>query len=464
MRVRLILSFSLIVLVAILAVVIFTRFGAAAEVRQYISRGGMLGVENLVTDLEVYYRRNGSWQGVDTLLVSQAENGMGMMGRGRRQGMPGMYDLLLVDAQREVVVDTGGVYPAGQRLSSDELASGITLNAANGDIVGYLLLPGAPVVSPAGEDALVTRLMNAALRAGLIALGLALIVSLALSGRLIVPLRQMTAAAQRMAAGQLSQQVPVHGKDELARLAQAFNSMSTSLQRSEQRRLDMTADIAHELRNPLAVQRANLEALLDGVYPLTTENLQPVLNQTALLTRLVEDLRTLALADAGELKLEFKPVNLRHLLEAAVQQFQSQAASRNLSFELELKQDGADLQVWGDPDRLAQVLNNLLGNSLRYTPDGGKIRVALELKDEMVELRLRDSGPGIPPEALPFIFDRFYRADRARSRAEGSTGLGLAISRQLILAHDGTIYVENHPQGGAVFIVRLPLATGQRRI
>jgi signal transduction histidine kinase len=231
--------------------------------------------------------------------------------------------------------------------------------------------------------------------------------------------------------------------------------MADALQSAEESRRAMTADIAHELRNPLAVQRANLEALQDGIYPLTPENLTPILEQNLLLTRLVEDLRTLALADSGHLNLERSPTLLRDCVQRVVEQFSPQADSRGIAIQWSAREDCPPVNV--DAGRIEQIIGNLLSNALRYTPQGGKIWLDLTCTGEQIQLTVRDSGPGIPVEALPHVFERFFRADRSRSRAEGGSGLGLAIARRLAEAHGGSLTAANHPQGGALFTLTLPL-------
>ena len=262
-----------------------------------------------------------------------------------------------------------------------------------------------------------------------------------------------------MASGDLSQRVAVQGKDELGVLGTAFNQMANSLQKAAENRRAMTADIAHELRTPLAVQRANLEALQDGIYPLTAENLESILEQNQMLTRLVDDLRTLALADAGELRLELIRTDLPRLVQRNVDRFESQAAAQQVRLRGELP-DGCPA-VLMDALRIEQVLGNLISNALRHTPPGGTVNVRVGCQGgrsaNLVTLEVQDSGEGIPAEALDHLFERFYRADTSRSRAAGGTGLGLAIARQLVEAHGGRLEAANHPQGGAVFTLSLPV-------
>jgi signal transduction histidine kinase len=204
------------------------------------------------------------------------------------------------------------------------------------------------------------------------------------------------------------------------------------------------------------VQRASLEALQDGVFPLNPENLSPILEQNVLLSRLVDDLRTLALADAGQLKLESVPTDFAALVEHLVERHLPQAAAQQVELSYQHSSDPLppmDL----DPLRIEQILGNLLSNALRYTPPQGRVEVSLSRSHSNVQLTVHDSGPGIPDEALPYIFERFYRADRSRSRLEGGTGLGLAIARQLARAQGGDLTAANHPQGGAVFTLTLPI-------
>lgn len=452
MRSKLILSFGLVVLVTIATVVLVARLGTTQAVRGFMYRGGMTGSEELVAALEEFYAANGSWQGVESLF-----GGSGMHGMGRGQGQAGMgmmnQRLRLADADGNLVYDSQANRPTGS-LSPAELANAVTLQAGR-KTVGYFLAEGGMSFTRQQEINLVNRLTRAALTAALIGGGLALILALFLAYRLLAPIQQLTQAAEKLSRGDLSQRVPVQGKDELARLGQTFNSMAEGLQRLGEARRAMTADIAHELRNPLAVQRANLEALQDGVYPLTPEQLQPILEQNLLLTRLVDDLRALAMAEAGQLTLERMPTDLSELAGRMVERFsaQAEAAGVRLSLEAAPNLPRADI----DPGRVEQIITNLLSNALRYTPKAGKIDLQVSQQGNALQLRVHDSGPGIPAEALPHIFERFYRADRSRSRAEGGSGLGLAIARQFAEAHGGTLTAANHPQGGAVFTLSLPL-------
>jgi signal transduction histidine kinase len=447
MRLKLFLSFTLIVLVSVTLVAVIARRGAVNEVRSFMFRGGMYGLSDLATSLESYYSTNGSWNGVQSIFNSP------------RSGMPGMggmmnQRLLLADTSGSVVADTQ-VVQNGNKLTSTELAASIPLEV-DGMTVGYLFSAGGMGITAGNEQLVLSRLNRGVLLAGLISGALGLAVSLALAYTLLRPVNALTFAAQKLAEGDLSQRVDVHGNDELATLGHTFNQMADSLQQAEESRRAMTADIAHELRTPLAVQRANLEALQDGVYPLTADNLAPVIEQNHLLTRLVDDLRTLALADAGQIELKRIPTDLASLVGKVVERFQPQAVTQQVKLVI-IPPLSPFPEVLLDPLRLEQILTNLLSNALRYTPAGGQVELALASTPTTVLVRVHDSGPGIPPESLPYIFGRFYRVDKSRTRLEGGSGLGLAIARQLARAHGGDLIVANHPSGGAVFTLILPL-------
>lgn len=452
LRLKLFLAFGTIVFLTIAGVVLVARQSTVREVRAFMVQGGMTGTGNLVDLLESYFQTYGSWAGVEKLLVADESHGMGA-------GMAGMMRqrLILADANKSIIVDTANSI-ANQRLSRQEVGQAIRLQV-DGNTVGYLVPLGGAGAGQNAERYLITRLNRAALFTGLIVGGIALLLAALLSYQLLRPVRELTRAAEILAKGDLSQRVPVRGQDELSLLATTFNHMAESLQQAEEMRRAMTTDIAHELRNPLAVQRANLEALQDGVYPLTPANLQPVLEQNLLLSHLVDDLRTLALAESGQLKMEFTPTDLPDLVQRVVDRFEPQANANHITVQISLDIDPQNplplLNV--DPMRIEQILNNLLSNALRYTSHGGQIMLAISQTRQNVLLTVHDSGTGIPTDALPHIFERFYRIDRSRSRSEGGSGLGLAIARELAEAQSGTLTASNHPKGGAVFTLALPL-------
>jgi two-component system sensor histidine kinase BaeS len=271
-------------------------------------------------------------------------------------------------------------------------------------------------------------------------------------------------AADAVAEGDLTVKVPEHFPAEFGQLARSFNRMTGELARSEEQRNHLTADVAHELRTPLHIIQGNLEGILDGIYQPTPDHINATLDETRLLARLVDDLQTLTLAEADQLQLNMTRVNLADLLADVTTSFSGQAETVGVALEYQLQGSPEELTLVGDVDRLDQVLSNLVANALRFTPFGGKITLLAEplldsgQKSVGVRLKIKDNGTGIPAEDLPFIFDRFWRGDRARTRQTGiQSGLGLAITRQLVRAHGGDIKVESQVGMGTTFTIDIPV-------
>lgn len=270
------------------------------------------------------------------------------------------------------------------------------------------------------------------------------------------PLEELFNAINTIEEGNLSVRVRENRSDMFSDLFKRFNKMVAELERAEQQRRNLTADIAHELRTPLHIIQGNLEGIVDGVYAPTTGHINNTLDETRLLSRLVNDLQTLSLAETGQLPLHPTRFLLADLIQDLTSSFASQAAFRGV--ELQSHIANPDQQLTADYDRLNQVLSNLISNALRHTPDGGMISIetgAGPSGERNVRISVRDTGAGIPSEDLPFIFDRFWRADKSRSERMHS-GLGLAITKQLIHAHGGTIEVQSEPGKGTTFTIELP--------
>ncbi len=270
------------------------------------------------------------------------------------------------------------------------------------------------------------------------------------------PLEELFNAINAVEEGDLSVRVPEKNSDMFSDLIKRFNKMVGELERAEKQRRNLTADIAHELRTPLHIIQGNLEGILDGVYQPTPEHLNNTLDETRLLTRLVNDLQTLSLAETGQLPLHPTRFPLADLLQDLTSSFSSQAAS--LSIDLKTNISDSSQEITADYDRLNQVLSNLVSNALRHTPEGGIISIETgtsSSEERSVRIVVKDTGAGIPAEDLPFIFDRFWRGDKSRSERVNS-GLGLAIAKQLIHAHAGTIEVQSEAGKGTKFLIDLP--------
>jgi signal transduction histidine kinase len=306
----------------------------------------------------------------------------------------------------------------------------------------------------AGAELLfLARVNQAVIFASLIATAVALLLAVLLARTLTRPLRELTAATRAVAKGDLAHKVPVRSEDELGELAVSFNLMNTELAQAQELRHQMTADIAHELGTPLSLILGHSEALSEGVLPPQPETFHVIHDEARRLSGLVDDLRTLSLAEARELPLTRRPASPRALLERAAAAHAPRAKQGNILLQLGADKQLPDVNV--DSDRMAQVLDNLLGNAFRYTPAGGEIRLSASPGLDGVRLSIQDSGPGIPAGELPYVFERFYRGDKSRQRHEGGSGLGLAIARSIVEAHDGRIWAESEPGRGATFIIEL---------
>lgn len=286
----------------------------------------------------------------------------------------------------------------------------------------------------------------------------AVVVSLVVAGRIVGPIERLLAASRRIAAGQYAQRVPVEGRDELAALAEQFNRMATALEVAEHRRVALIGDVAHELRTPLATIVGYTEGLLDGVVAPDAGTFALLHDEADRLRRLVRDLQELSRAEAHQLPIQPRAVAPGPLVEQALAVVEPQFADKQIRIERAL---AADLPaVDADADRIVQVLINLLGNALRSTPSGGSVRIAAERGEQTVVFQIADSGVGIAAEHLPHLFERFYRVDKARSRALGGSGIGLTIAKAVVEAHGGQIWAASPGVGqGATFSFSLPVAT-----
>ena len=332
------------------------------------------------------------------------------------------------------------------------------LHGPDGRLAGVLYSFYLPARGPAGATAPARGAFNRALLVPVLLGALASIVLLlAASATLLAPLHVLTAAVRRLASGDRSARVPVAGASEVADLARAFNGMAESLERTEHARRQMVSDVAHELRTPLANLRCRLEALQDGLAPADAEALRALHGETLLLARLVEDLQTLSLADAGRLPLEVHDTDARELAARAIAAMAPRAEALGIVLALEAP---APVPARCDPERAGQMLRALLDNALAHTPTGGRITVAVTAAGGRIHLDVRDTGPGLAPEHLALVFERFWRADPSRQREGGGSGLGLAIVRRLAELQGGEVSAASAPGEGARFRISLPAAAG----
>jgi two-component system OmpR family sensor kinase/two-component system sensor histidine kinase BaeS len=442
--VRLSIAFVFVAVISALAVAVLATSVASTQFQQYVARRDLLAQTGVLEDLAAYYETNGTWAGVEPVLAQLA-------GRGQGRGRP---PLLLADAAGSIVYDERNVR-VGTALSDSERDNALPIEV-NGVAAGYLLLgaQGRGALAQSDQDYLV-QLRSTLIIAALFAAGLGIIIGLVISRTVSKPLSRLAQAARAFAAHNWAQRVQTSGTEEVAEVAFAFNDMADAVQQAEALRRNLMADVAHELRTPLTVLQGNLRAMLDGVYPLERGEIATLYDETRLLNRLVDDLRELALAEARQLKLNIEPIDLAPIIRSTAANFMPVAEERGLT--LQAKIDRA-VEVRADPDRVAQVLRNLIANALWHTPPQGNITIEAQLTDRGWRINVSDTGEGIVLEDLPHVFDRFYRADKSRTRHNGGSGLGLAIAKSLVEAMGGQIGVESEPGKGSRFWFTLPRA------
>ena len=299
---------------------------------------------------------------------------------------------------------------------------------------------------------------EALLYAALAAAVVAVLLGLYLSRSVIAPVQAMSLATQRIADGRYDERVQVHGEDELARLAVRFNQMAEKLSEVEAMRRRLIGDVSHELRTPLTAIKGSMEGLMDGVLPATPETFQQIHSEADRINRLVDDLQELSRVEARAYPLDLRPVDISAVVQTVTKRLAPQAETKRIALAADLAPDLPRLLA--DEDRLVQVLTNLTGNALQYTPENGRVVISARQNQPDIQVSVRDTGTGIPPEHLPHIFDRFYRVDASRSRrAGGGSGIGLTIARALVEAHGGRIWAESAGEGqGSVFSFTIPAA------
>lgn len=461
LRWKLILAFVVVAIFTAALVALFIRITSVDRLTKLIVDQER---STFVDSLKTYYSTNNSWVGVEkewssiqmqsfptpvnpTQSQSPPENHY-FPPRDRRR----MFGL--ADSQGFVIVPVDTHSQPGSKISSEISKAGTPIEV-NGKQVGTLLTSDwQPGFNPA--ESLFLQRTNEALGLAMIgAIVVALILGILLTRTLIHPLQALTQAAQKIAEGELEQQVKVSSQDEVGQLALAFNRMSQEVARVNQQRRQMTADIAHDLRTPLTVIAGYIESMQDGVLQPTPQRLALIYAEIGRLQNMVEDLRMLSQFDAGELPMHPQLVAPLSLLERARTTFTHRAEQQQVSLVVEVTGKLPEIKL--DESRMMQVFDNLLSNALRYTPPGGKIILSAHLNEEKIILTVQDNGSGITAEDLPYIFDRFHRTDKSRHTDTGESGLGLAIVKALVEAHGGTVEAESTPGVGTAIHLNLPV-------
>lgn len=446
---KLILAFLSIGVISV-AIIAFTAvWNTRLEFIRFLSDRNQ---SDIATELANYYQTTGSWKGADRIFRG---NGPSDMPHPPAEHGPNYYRPFVLTDPNGIVIIPNDRYGVGDQIPSSRVSLGetITQDAA---VVGILVPVRVPFQGNPREVEFIQRTNRLLLFGALIGAIIALLLGIFLSRTLTRPIRELTQATHAVSEGDLSQQVPVRSNDELGELAQAFNKMSAELLRSVNSRKQMTADIAHELRTPLSLILGHAEAVHDGVLPPTRENFEIIRDEATRLEHLVNDLRTLSLADAGELTINLEKIDPSRLLREVASLYQYQTQRKNIVLDLEIASPLSAIEV--DPGRMTQVLTNILDNALRHTPERGRIVLSARETIQQIEIAIQDSGPGLRAEDLDRIFERFYRTDSARQRDySGGSGLGLAIAKSIVQAHGGQVSASSETGNGLKVIITLPV-------
>lgn len=441
-----------LVAVALLATVATSAAGIYAARQlfsEYLIKKAASQAEIWAAAFSSYYVENGSFDGVETVF-STAGRGRGP---GRIWGKKG-NGVILVGLDNRIIYDS--TYNlTGKLLDPDQTAGGTPVYADSRK-VGTIIVPASGLQNlNTLEAAFIDSFALYSITIGLIAALAALLLGILMFRPISGPLGKISEAIHRLAQGELDVQVPVLGEGEFRQLGEEFNTMAESLRRNDTMRRNLTADVAHELRTPLAVLRANLESMQTGTIQPDSSTIASLQDEVIRMGRLIKDIEILALAETGNLVLDLRSTDFREVIERLAP-VAMDIETRKMEIEFLIQEELPSVNI--DIDRTVQVMLNLLSNAIAHSPTGGKITVKAEKQGSMVRVSVSDQGRGISPEQLPYVFERFYRADSARSRSEGGMGLGLAIAKSYVTAQGGTIRAESTPGQGSIFEFTIPVS------
>ncbi len=451
---RLVTGFALTIVLTLAAAGIFISLATETQVERFETDQAMAQVERVSEFISNYSIENHDPAEPGEELQSAVQQAADISG----------LRITTFDSQGNVVADSNPPYISNDLVSDyGPTEADFFPLLADGEVVGSITASDDfGLGTEAGEFAIgdpdVSRIAHHVDRYLLWAgIGVALLgtaVVWILARRTLAPVQRLGTAALLLGRGDLSQRAEVSGPTEIRHLARSFNSMAAELEEAESRRRSLTADIAHELRTPTSNIQGYMEAIKDGVFQPTPETVDTIHEQVILLSRLVDDLRLLAQVDGGELQLQRTQTRLEELVQSCVDAQRPRAEAKGVALGVDVAETLPELDL--DPARISQVVGNLLDNAVTHTPEGGDVTVSAHANADAVEVVVADTGPGIAPDELQRVFDRFYRADPSRSRSTGGTGLGLTIARRLVEAHGGSIEAESVVGRGSRFIIRLP--------
>jgi two-component system sensor histidine kinase BaeS len=463
------ISTKIFLLLAALSIVTIGAMGVAARISftngflGYLNDQGLARLETLTPTFAAAYKQHGSWD----FVRGNSRAWIDLLGSAFRwpdriteniQFIPlpsleftGLdLRLTLLDADKHPMM--GYLWIASNAPMRPIVVDGKT--------VGWLALVPFQQVTAQADVRFQRQYLTTIWIIGTCIVVLAALVAWWLTRLLVTPLKRIADATNRLSGGDYSARIPVTSQDEIGRLSQDFNQLAQALAHNEQLRRSFMADVSHELRTPLAVLKGELEALEDGVRKTTPATLGSLQSEVETLTKLVNDLYDLSLSDVGALSYRMTEVDVSHLVQVTLAAFDKRFSELGLRVDAKIS---SSIMIRGDEGRLQQLFNNLLENSRRYTEQGGTLRISCEVIDSDVVIELEDSGPGVPSDILPHLFERFFRVEASRNRAHGGAGLGLAICRNIVEAHGGSITATQAQLGGLLICIHLPRVESSER-
>ncbi len=447
MRNRLILTYAFVMLLTIIIAFVSAIFFLSNSSVDYLSQIQDDSPQPYLQDLADYYSDAGGWNSVENYFKSP--------------DLP-ESDLKLFRRQRIALVSPNGdvLYAMDQSMTGTKIEPFYLIFASRiqvkGELVGFIISGHFVNSMPQDfSDTLINLLWESLIQATLVTLLIGLVLAILMASRLLKPIQATIKATRKISEGDFKERLPMQTYKDLAELTTSVNDMAVNLEKNDLKRSSLFAELAHDLRTPLAVQQASLEAVEDGIYPFNQEILTTLKQQNTHLVRLVEDLSLLAMLDEGMFTPRKTQRDLAEFTKAVISRFESMLTKKQRRVRVTALQRGMIVDI--DCDRIEQIIENLFQNALRYTPEGSTIDIAVYAKEDLAILTVRDHGPGIPPDKLETIFDRYYQLNCKDEPDNGGQGIGLAIARRLARVHGGNLFVRNHQRRGAEFVLELPL-------
>jgi signal transduction histidine kinase len=456
---RLLMAFTLVIVVAIGIVSLFAAYTLGSEVRQYEQQVDQTRVFRAERLLIRHYLDRGSWLNIQPLIEQLSTL------YGRRVVLTNNNGTVVADSENELIGKQYQPSYPGKSLTPPKIGEPPLLPKPDETVsppktfevvIGTLyILPSE--TDPTSATSLIKAINRFLILGGFLAIIGAAVATAFLSRRFLKPVRELTVAAKQLGQGDLSHRVQFKDKGEIGDLGRTFNSMADSLERDEVLRRNLVADVAHELRTPVSHIRGQLEAIEDGLIQADEKTFSSIYEESLLLSRLIDDLQELSLAEAGKLSLYRQATDVTQLVQKTTDAVKTAATTKGIILTTELSSELPLCDI--DSHRIEQVVRNLLDNALAHTPQGGAITVAANRLDKFVEINVIDTGEGIPAEDLPNVFERFYRVDKSRTRATGGSGLGLTIAKRLVETHGGKIDVKSEAGKGSRFFFTIPIVS-----